>query len=205
MMRSRATRAARVDAATECRPRIILMRHGRPDVNLPRSIRPCDWAELVRRYDHAGLRDDSLPGVSLAHVASQCRLIVCSPLRRSLESAQRLSSAHPLLCDDMFREVALPHPHWRQPRLHPYIWGVVLRGLWRLSLGSNGEDRDAAQRRIDEVAHRLIGIAVARGSVLLVGHGVLNQLLARNLRRRGWRGPWIPDLGFWGFGVYTRR
>jgi len=49
---------------------------------------------------------------------------------------------------------------------------------------------------------RLIGAGIslllASGSVLLMGHKIMNALIASELRRRGWRGPAMPLLsGYW--------
>jgi len=190
-------------AAVRARPRIVLTRHGRPDLRLPRRVRPRDWPALVHAYDRAGICPASLPKRPLAQLASQCGLVACSPLRRSVESARLLGGTQETLCDELFREVALPHASWTLPPLHPYVWGTLFRFAWMCGFARNGEDRAGAQRRADAVTHRLVELANERGSVLLVGHGVLNQLIAKNLRARGWQGPRLPGITFWAFAVYS--
>lgn len=189
-------------AAVGHRPRIVLTRHGRPDLRLPSRVRRRDWPALVHAYDRAGICSASLPKLSLAELAAQCGLVACSPLRRSVESARLLDGARETLCDELFREVALPHARWPVPPLHPYVWGALFRAAWMCGFARNGEDRAAAQRRADAVTQRLMELAYQRGSVLLVGHGVLNQLIANNLRQRGWQGPRLPGVRFWAFAVY---
>lgn len=198
------TRAAlpATSEAARGRPRIVLMRHGRPDLQLPRRLSPREWPDLLRAYDGAGVSFHSLPAGRLAELASECDLVLCSPLRRSIESA-RMLGCQPL-CDDLYREVALPHASWNRPRLHPYLWAAAFRGLWTLGVAHNGEDREAARLRAREVARRLSQWANARGTVLLVGHGLFNQLIARSLREDGWQGPRLPGIDFWSFGIYTR-
>ena len=41
--------------------------------------------------------------------------------------------------------------------------------------------------------------------VALVGHGMMNILIARELRAAGWRGPRMPSRRHWGFGIYERN
>ncbi|WP_231886464.1 hypothetical protein [Methylomonas methanica] len=43
------------------------------------------------------------------------------------------------------------------------------------------------------------------GSVLLVGHGLMNYLIAQQLRANGWHGPAKPGKRFWEYGVYECR
>jgi broad specificity phosphatase PhoE len=42
------------------------------------------------------------------------------------------------------------------------------------------------------------------GSVVLVAHGGINRLIAKELRRRGWRGPRMPQSQHWGCTTYCR-
>jgi broad specificity phosphatase PhoE len=51
-------------------------------------------------------------------------------------------------------------------------------------------------------AQRLIELARERGSVLLVGHGVMNRLIAAALLARGAVGPRRLRSGYWTSGVY---
>ncbi|EPP6253016.1 histidine phosphatase family protein, partial [Cronobacter sakazakii] len=42
----------------------------------------------------------------------------------------------------------------------------------------------------------------AQSPVLLMGHGIMNRLIARSLVRQGWREIRKPEKGYWGAGVY---
>jgi hypothetical protein len=46
--------------------------------------------------------------------------------------------------------------------------------------------------------------AQAVGTILLLGHGFMNLLIAGALRRREWKGPQIPSWRHWGYAVYDR-
>ncbi|HJE68756.1 hypothetical protein [Pseudomonas oryzihabitans] len=41
-------------------------------------------------------------------------------------------------------------------------------------------------------------------NVLLLGHGVMNRLIARQLQRQGWVEVSKSGSGYWGFAVYEK-
>jgi len=58
--------------------------------------------------------------------------------------------------------------------------------------------------RASEAVEKLSEIAQEYESVLFVGHGVYNRILAKELSRHGWSGPKNPGSNHWEFGVYER-
>lgn len=46
-------------------------------------------------------------------------------------------------------------------------------------------------------------LAQENEKVILVGHGLMNRLIAGNLRRNNWQGPTSPGKKYWEFGIYT--
>ena len=87
-------------------------------------------------------------------------------------------------------EAAQPAPAVRGVRLPLDGWDVVTRVRWLLGRPGPVEPSRAAVARARVVADRL---GALNGVVLVVGHGFQNILIARELRRRGWRGPRWPD------------
>src|SRR5947209_3581228 len=59
--------------------------------------------------------------------------------------------------------------------------------------------------RAAKAASVLTGRAEESGAVVLVGHGLMNILIARRLRATGWRGPRFPSPQYWTFGSYERN
>lgn len=51
-------------------------------------------------------------------------------------------------------------------------------------------------------ASALIEISHIHESALLVGHGVIDYLIAKELLSRNWVGPKKPGGGYWEYGVY---
>ena len=185
---------------------ITLIRHGRSAHGRAFEAATLrDLGRVLRGYDAVGIADDCLPLAEAVARIGAAGHVVCSPLRRSLESARRLvdqadaGGCGGIRVDATFREVDLPEP----PRLrmgvalHPAWWVVCLRALWLLRLhGGDVESPRRVWRRAGKAAARLAVLARSHGHVVLVGHSLLNYLIAWILVRRGWRGK--PRFqGYW--------
>ncbi|WP_026600581.1 histidine phosphatase family protein [Methylomonas sp. 11b] len=179
---------------------IILLRHGKPAVQLSGMARGKDLAAIAKAYDASGIVDRPPPEIlaELRHLS----YVVCSDLPRSVESAHALGFGQLHVADSLFRESALPHFDSGLIALPITAWVMVCRLLWLAGFGQNGEAYAVAKCRALQAANRLIGLAEAHGNVLLVGHGLMNYLIAQQLRANGWRGPAKPGKRFWEYGVY---
>ncbi|WP_456269585.1 phosphoglycerate mutase family protein [Kushneria sp. AK178] len=183
--------------------KIILMRHGAPQVRFDERMVAADFRDWVARYQLAGL--DELTRCERAFsVARECAAVVCSDLPRSLESALRLEAGNIVYSDPLMREIDLPHGsgRWPTPPLPTTFWLVTFRALWLLGYHGNAEGRRAVFSRAGAAASKLVELAGEHCSVLFVGHGMINHLLARELLSRGWQGPRRPGRAHWQYGVY---
>ncbi|MET0028942.1 MAG: histidine phosphatase family protein [Candidatus Thiodiazotropha sp.] len=179
--------------------RIVLMRHGRPDFPLKGWIRARDLAGFAARYEASDIQD--MPPDEAVGLAGNARWVAGSGLRRSLASSQRLGIPDPGL-DPLFNETPIPHFSRGGLILPVTAWVVLLRLLWLLGYKNNGESLGEAKRRATKAAESLDALARKHETVLLVGHGMMNHLIAIALRKRGWHGPNRPGQGFWGYGIY---
>ncbi|MEJ1368984.1 MAG: hypothetical protein RPU35_12395 [Candidatus Sedimenticola sp. (ex Thyasira tokunagai)] len=109
-----------------------------------------------------------------------------------------------VLSDSIFNEAGLPTANWQAIKLSPKIWAVAFRILWLLGYSKSSESFREAKLRASEAVERLIEIALESESVVFVGHGVYNRILANELRSRGWSGPKNPGSKYWAFGVYEQ-
>lgn len=183
--------------------RIILIRHGRPAVALVGKARADELAGIARAYQNAGIVDTP-PPTTLA-TAAEAKLAVCSDLPRALQSARALGFNDRQAADPVFREAVLPHFSKGTLKLPISAWLTLLRLLWLAGYARNGESYQDARRRARTAAQRLMSLAAEHGQIVLVGHGVLNYLIAKELLSQGWSGPTRPGQDFWAFGVYQRE
>lgn len=181
--------------------RIILMRHGKPDVSEAKPVAAHEFYQWINAYNQAPLCQQSTPSAEAQRIANECVFTVCSNLSRSQESAHRLglAIAH---SDEVFREMEMPHGKLSLPKLSPAFWALLFRCLWFLGYARNSESFRAAQIRAVAAAQQLQELARQHQAVIFIGHGLLNRFIAKALLRNGWRGSRNPSPGYWEFGVY---
>lgn len=184
--------------------KIILLRHGKPIIPSLKKISALDFSNWVSEYNAAGLCPTSKPEKHARNCANECNAIVCSALPRSLESAKSFNNKNIHLSDPIFNEAGLPVASWKTIKLSPKTWAIIFRILWLSGYSKNSESFKDAKIRALKSVHKLTEISQKYGSVLFVGHGVYNRILANELRRSGWSGPKNPGVEHWSFGVYEK-
>ncbi|MFP5390481.1 MAG: histidine phosphatase family protein [Gammaproteobacteria bacterium] len=162
---------------------ITLMRHGRPVCAQDGWVGAQAFADWIARYDAAEVAPAGVPEGARAAAADAVH-VVCSELPRALTSVAALGRV-PSLCDARFGEAALPWAPWRGLRLPVAAWAGVARLLWLAGWSGQVESRRAARLRAAWCARRLAELA-ADGPVLLVGHGIMNRMIAAELCAGGW-------------------
>ena len=181
---------------------IILARHGRPACDYRTPIPGRAFAEWRRAEDNAPLDTSSHPGPELVDLVRGASCIVTSPLRRSLESAHLLAPGVKPMTDRLVQEAALPSAFPSNLRLSPDAWRVLARVAWFCCWSGGVESFRAARKRAAQAAAMLIERSRTHPTIAVVAHGMMNILIARDLRANGWRGPWIPSPRHWSYGVY---
>ncbi len=182
--------------------KIILLRHGKPDFQIPKYIASKEIENAIWHYDQAGIAVDSLPPPSSIDIANSAKVIVCSHLLRSLHSAQKLSEQPVYLSDKLFSEAHLPSSNITFPKLPPMAWFTIFRILWLFGYAKKGESIAITRQRAKKATEKLIEIAQQHQQVLLVGHGVFNQLIARELQKLGWKGSKKSPRKYWEYTIY---
>jgi broad specificity phosphatase PhoE len=182
--------------------RIILARHGRPAWDFRTPIAGHAFGEWRRGEDAAPLDPSDRPSAELERLITTAKCLVTSPLRRSRDSARLLAPTTEALVDASFREAELPSTIRSSLRLRPTVWAWLARSAWFCGWAAGVESVWAARKRAARAAALLNAHAEACTVVVLVGHGLMNIMIAAALRARGWRGPRFPSAHHWAFGVY---
>ena len=185
--------------------KIILLRHGRVDINETHKVKAKDLHKWIDRYNSCGIKQSSFPASHTLQTVKNCNAIVCSDYQRSIQSSESLGLHITPLIDPLFREVGLPYSNWNMPKLNPSVWAAIFRVLWFTGYNSNSESYSKARERAIKAAYKLESMADELDSVLLVGHGFMNNFIAKQLRSRNWSGPHNPGRKFWDFAVYEKN
>lgn len=181
---------------------IILMRHGKPAYAGSARVTSLEMAEWISEYDLSDTGSDVPPQSSKA-LASSALHIISSPLPRALSSLRALGR-EPDLIDQVFREADLPIIRMPALRLSPLFWAAFFRVMWLCGISRNAESLGIAKQRAARAADILIAVAKeSNGPVLLIGHGVMNRLIAKELISSGWRECRRQGSGYWNAGIYS--
>lgn len=185
--------------------RIVIMRHGRPALDFDRQrfalVVPSDFTPALAQYEITDLADDSAPPAAAVEIAKSCNVHFTSSLQRAIASTQRLN-----LCAEpnrLFVESPIPHTDWRWPGLPTLAWAVLFRLAWLAGFSANGEAIASARQRAAQGVD-LLAAEAAKADVFLLAHGVINRLLAAELKKRGWQKRHSKGDGYWSFPVFEK-
>jgi len=179
--------------------KIILMRHGEPVLTQSGRITPAEMEGWIEHYNLAEVEADSVPIAGLQWLDSTT-CIVASTAPRALSSVHALGHTASVV-DAVFCEAQLPFAVWRFPRLSPFVWAALFRLFWFFGYSRGSESIQVAKARARIAARKLIALA-GQGPVLLVGHGIMNRLIAKELIALGWSGPAKQQSKYWSASVY---
>lgn len=184
--------------------KITLVRHGWPAWNYRTPISGREFAAWRQGEATAPIDSSQRPSAALESLVGAASCVAASTLRRSLESARLLAPATAPLIDATFREAELPTTIRCGLRLRPELWGLLARAAWFCGWSSGVESIRAARARAAQAATLLATWAAERGTVVLVGHGLMNVFIANRLRAAGWSGPRLLPQRHWGNASYER-
>jgi broad specificity phosphatase PhoE len=184
---------------------IALMRHGEPDFPEFGRVAANAFRECLTAYDLAGLCCTSRPNNLALNRFFDYEVVVASDLRRSQESALVFATEKPLITDSIFREVDLPRIQIPGLKLRPQKWAYILLSLWWIGVLDSTEQVKTSKNRAQNGAQKLVKLAQQHGKILLVGHGLFNSYIAKELKNQGWVGPSFPGKRHWEFGVYRKN
>ena len=179
---------------------IILIRHGRPDVNINQKIYATQLKLFVDKYNKKGISFNSFPPKKLKE--SIHSIILSSDLKRSVDSVKALQLSDKVLIDSdsLFREAGIPFANWKGVRLKAKTWFVIFRILWCFGYSNGCESKYESTLRAKRGAKKLIEYSNQHKSVTLMGHGIMNKLLSNELKSLGWR-----EKNRWGFSYWGVR
>jgi broad specificity phosphatase PhoE len=181
------------------------MRHGKPNLDLEeikyQKMPAARLAKIVYEYERADLDRLNLPLNDPLTIASKCAISVCSDLPRAISSINMLGLQRINQIDPIFRESALPYLEWQRPNLTFFSWAIIFRLAWLCGFSRNGESIWEAKVRAKRGAKILEDFAKDKTTVLHVGHGIMNRLLIKELKRRSWQVKARTGEKYWSYTV----
>jgi broad specificity phosphatase PhoE len=184
---------------------ISLIRHGKSNFIENSPITCKEFKNWIEKYDYNGVfEENSYPSETLKKMAT-ANIVITSDLKRSIESAKLLNPNLKAVSVPLFRETELPTPLTKLwgVKLNPSIWAVILRCLWLSGYSSGCESLSNAKDRAEKASRLLVEYAKEHNTVVLVGHGFFNILMAKELQKMGWRGKRKTSSKHWVCTTYS--
>ncbi|MCF6323384.1 MAG: histidine phosphatase family protein [Gammaproteobacteria bacterium] len=185
--------------------KIIVMRHGKPVFDLDalknKRISSNSLSLIIDQYESTNVDDSDRPHDEALQIAQTCRAALSSDLPRAITSIKLLGLEDINTIDKCFRESPFPYLNWNKPRLSFFTWAIIFRLMWLAGFSKNGESFRAAKIRAQPGAKKLINLANKHGTVLLLGHGIMNRLVIKALKENRWVVTQHTGKKYWSYTV----
>lgn len=184
--------------------KIILVRHAKVLLSQNKPIYASEMQTWVETYDQADI-DKTVPrDENLKVLLSESHVIVSSALPRTAASLKVVNKT-PDGIDAVFNEAEVPPVYMKWLKLSPKRWLTIVRLLSLAGMGHYGKSLEKSSVQAEKAAAKLIRLAQEHKSVLLLGHGGMNWLIAKVLREKGLKEQKKLDLKNWGYAVFTAQ
>jgi broad specificity phosphatase PhoE len=187
------------------RLQIILIRHGRPALDVAPRTSHHGFRQYIDAYEEAGLDPQDVPPEELQDLLAELDAVFTSGKRRAHDSARVLAPHAELVVDPLFIEAPLASPPIPLLRMKVPKWAVVARILWHVGYHPEIEGYRRAKHRAARATDILLGQAKRERTAALVAHGYFNFLIGRELRRRGFKKSGAHRARFWNAVLYERN
>lgn len=159
---------------------ITLFRHACVDIKKYGKISACDFGLWIDEYNTSNIKESVQNRDTIFKILDEADIIFCSELKRSIESVNLFdkSATH---INELFNEVELPYASWSFIRLKPSLWLIIFRILWFLGYSKNVESYHSAKKRAKLAAKMLIDLSNNDKNIILMGHGLMNKLIIKEL------------------------
>lgn len=186
---------------------ISLIRHGKSKYIANDCITSYQFKDWVEKYNRNGIFEEETYPSETVNKVTTANMIITSDLKRSIDSAKILNTNVTAQSSSLFRETELPLPSSRVfgLKLKPSSWAFFLRCLWFLGYSRGCESLAQAKERARIAAELLVKHANQTSSVVFVGHGFFNRLLAKELQKMGWIGNRKISSKHWHCTTYSKR
>jgi broad specificity phosphatase PhoE len=183
---------------------LIIARHGKPSLSRKVFMTWDGYREWWGRYDAGGIVPNQRLPVKLLTWINKADLIISSPLRRAVESAEYAAGRSVDLVDERLIEAALPSPPLGRLKLRPKSWGTLARIVWYIGWSDGMESHADARQRANEMCDVLADHAAGGKIVYVSAHGWFNRMLKGSLLKRGWKMKSQNGDLHWSFRRYER-
>lgn len=158
------------------------------------------WEE---EYNTAPIIQEIPQNEALHQAFDEVDYIISSALKRAQDSVVLLGSA----VDEsnaLFNEAQIPVLYGQYIKLKPTSWLVLFRLLSLIGFGRWAVTLKETKIQAKEASRVLLKFSEQHNNMILVGHGVMNWLIRKELLVSGWKSEGKDAHGNWGMTVLTK-
>ena len=181
--------------------KIILLRHGEVEIENYKYISANQFGKWIVKYNNADIKSLISSKDEMKDLLNSADILICSNLKRSVQSVEIFDKT-PFKTDDIFNEAELPYSNWNLLKLNPKVWLIFFRILWLFGYSKNSESYKEAKQRAKSATEKLIALSSQDKTVILVGHGVMNKLIQKELVALQWIESKKLQNKNWCYGVF---
>lgn len=180
---------------------IVFIRHAKVAMDSSMPIHANSLKRWEEAYNSAAIVT-ALPDPEVVEQVMRADYVVCSGLKRSIDSVillgAKINEKNPL-----FNEATIPELKGRWIKMKPVYWLLLFRTLSFLRVGRWARKLNETKTDAKNAAKRLQVLATQYDRVVLVGHGVMNWLIRKELKRIGWVKKTKEAHDNWGYTILT--
>jgi len=106
---------------------------------------------------------------------------------------------------ELLNEAELPSGILEHLRMPFIFWGILIRLSWMAGLKLNAESYKAFKGRIQKTANHLETISRRSNHIAVMGHGMVNWQLKKELTKRNWKHESnCGGRSYWSFNTYEK-
>ena len=180
---------------------ITLIRHAEVDIYKNTFVYASELKRWLDIYNNADIKTDFISKDEITNIFEHSQKIICSELKRSSDSVL-LYGKKVDIKDRIFNEADLPYANWAFIKLPLTLWAFLFRFMWLFGYKENGESLKEAKQRAIKATDLLVKISEKNKNITLLGHGLMNRLIANELQNRGWMSQKKMGTNNWNYGVF---
>jgi broad specificity phosphatase PhoE len=164
--------------------KIVIVRHAKVLIK-NKKIYANELKKEIEEYDRTPIDTNIKNYHELVEVANSCNYFVSSGFSRSVNSLALLGKEADYI-DKIFSEVESPYTDKKIIKLSLFTWGFWFKLAWYMGFSGGAKSYQESKIEAFKASKILINLAKEHGSVMLMGHGLKNRLIATALRQQGW-------------------
>ena len=188
--------------------RITIIRHGKPQAHheypLFKILRGFEIETYIHAWNTCELCPENEISEKLKTVVMKADVFISSKLKRTNDSF-RLLGVKEFSSLELLNEAELPSGFLKRLKMPFVFWGILIRLSWMAGLKINSESYKEFKVRIHKAAVHLEAISQSSNHIVVMGHGMVNMQLKKELTKRKWKH--VLNNGgrnYWSFDTYEK-